>query len=112
MKPFRHAKRDRRGTETRNRSETPCFVAFRVCPPQRLCCHKTADQSQEKRVSGKGGQKNAQNASKRAILQKGEFRDFSVVATIPAKNGHPISHYKTSGFGRPGPLINSSRAAY
>ena len=114
MKPFRHAKRDRRGTETRNRSETPCFVAFRVCPPQRLCCHKTADQSQEKRASGKGGQKNAQKTSKRAILQKGEFRDFSVVATIPRKTVTPFRTIKQAVsedpdrlLTLPGPLINS-----
>ena len=44
-KPFRHAKRDRRGTETRNGSKTPCFVAFRVCPLRQMSWQKTADQS-------------------------------------------------------------------
>ena len=112
--PFRHAQRDRRGTETRNGSETPCFVAFRACPPQRLRCHKTADQSQEKRVSGKGGQENAQKPSKRAILQKGRFRVFSVGADFPRKTVTPFRTIKQAVsedpdrlLTLPGPLINS-----
>ena len=67
----------------------------------------------EKRVSGKGGQKNAQNASKRAILPKGEFRDFSVVATIPGKTVTPFRTIKQAVsedpdrlLTLPGPLIN------
>ena len=43
---------------------------------------------------------------RRSISRFSRRRQFS------AKNGHPSSHCKTSGFGRPGPLINSSRAAY
>ena len=50
-------------------------------------------------------------------LENGHFAKMSISRfsrhrRFSAKTGHPISHYKTSGFGRPGPLINSSRAAY
>ena len=112
IKPFRDAKRARRGTETRNRSETPCFVAFRVCPPQRLCCHKTPDQSREKRASGKGGQKNAQKASKMSILREGRFRDFLVIADFPRKPSTPFRTIKQAVSEDPDRLLNSSRAAY
>ena len=45
MKLFRNSKRDGRGTETRNGSKTPCFVAFRGCPLRQMSWQKTADQS-------------------------------------------------------------------
>ena len=112
--PCRHAQRARRCRKPRHRSEIPCFVAFRVSPTLRLCCQKTEDQSGERRASRKGGQKNAPKASKMAILRKGRFRDFLVIADFPRK---PVTPFRTikqavsedpdSLLTLPGPLINS-----
>ena len=77
-------------------------------------CQKTADQSQQKRTSGEGSQKNAQKDSKRAILQKGRLRDFLVVADFPRKTVTPFRTIKQAVsedpdrlLTLPGPLINS-----
>ena len=75
---FEKHKRSRQGRKTRNRSETPCFVAFRVRPPRRHFCDKPEEHQVKERASRKGGQKSAQNVSKMALFpsEKSDFANF------------------------------------
>ena len=86
IEPFRHVKRGRSGRKTQNRSETPSFVAFRVCTPLGLSCQKAEEHERKKNLREGWPEKCAKS------LQNGPF------AKPPTENSAkcrpPISRYK------------------
>ena len=85
---FSRRQRSRRGRKTRNRSETPCFVAFRVCLPLRLCRQETGQHERNKNALKEEEKKCAKSlengpTAKRPIPPSAEDNRFSAKCSPP-----------------------------
>ena len=108
---FKSNKRSRRGRTTRNRSETPCFVAFRASTSSTFL-RQARRAPRGKKGLKEGWPKKCAKCLENGIFLKSPISRILAHTQFCAKKTLPISRCKTSGFRRPGPLINSSRPAY